>query len=178
MGRDKALIELNGKPLIEHALERVSGLAEPILVVADRADRYTLPGAICVGDDMPGEGPLAGVVTGLRAAGAGAHLVVACDMPHLQRDLMRTMLLSVSDFQVVAGRVDGHTMPLCAVYTQQVLRTAERLLETGERALRCVPEACKTRWLDEVELRQYDPDLLSYRNLNTPQDIRNWRETA
>ena len=171
MGRDKALLVLHGKPLIERVVECVSGLPGEILVVADRADRYSLPGTTGVADEFPGEGPLAGAVSGLRAAGAGAHLLVACDMPFLQPDLMRAMLLRAPGFEAVAGRINGDTLPLCAVYTQAALPIAEQLLSSGERVLRRLPEACRATWLDEEELRAFDPNLLSFRNINTPDDF-------
>src|SRR2546421_7517772 len=78
MGANKATLELGGRSLVDLAIQAVSRVTEPVIVVGGRD---ILPEA--VNDLFPGEGPLGGLITGLESLGHGAHLAVACDMPFI-----------------------------------------------------------------------------------------------
>jgi len=173
MGQDKALLRTHGLTLLETVVSVLILLADEIVIVADRADKYELPDCRVVGDLYPEIGPLGGILTGLHTLGPGHHLVVACDMPALQPALLRLLLASAgSEWDVIVPEVEGRLEPLCAVYADTAIPALQAYLEGGGRALqRALQTEVRTRRIPETELRRYDPSLLTFTNLNTPDDL-------
>ena len=119
MRRDKAFVELGGKPLIERVIERSAelGQAETILITNSAAD-YAHLGLPMYGDIFPGKGSLGGIYTALTRASQSAVLVLACDMPFINPDLLRFMIAQLDeDTDIVAPRVDGVSARPCTPYT-------------------------------------------------------------
>ncbi len=172
MGQDKALLRTNGLTLLETVVATLHPLAGEIVIVADQAEKYLLPNCRVVGDLYPQTGPLGGVLTGLSELGAGAHLVVACDMPTLQPALLRLLIDSMGpEWDVVVPEVEGRMEPLCAVYSDTVVSALQAFLDSGGRALHKALGTVRTRRIPEAELRLYDPTLLTFTNLNKPDDL-------
>jgi molybdopterin-guanine dinucleotide biosynthesis protein A len=173
MGQDKALLRTNGMTLLETVVATLRPLVGEIVIVADRADRYDLPDCRMVGDAYPNTGPLGGILTGLNALGAGDHLAVACDMPSLQPAVLRLLLDSAGpEWDVVVPEVDGRMEPLCAVYSARAIPALQAFLDSGGRALhRALQAEVRTRRIPENALRHVDPSLLTFTNLNTPDDL-------
>ncbi|MFQ3568760.1 MAG: molybdenum cofactor guanylyltransferase, partial [Aggregatilineales bacterium] len=90
MGRDKSFVPLNGRPLIEHVLERTRdlGQAETILIVNQPA-LYAHLGLPMFADLLPDKGSLGGIYTAIHHSGTPYTLCVACDMPFLNARLLR-----------------------------------------------------------------------------------------
>ena len=172
MGQDKALLPRNGRTLLETVVQTLRPLVTEIVIVADRADRYAVPGCRVVGDAYPQTGPLGGILTGLQALGPGAHLAVACDMPALQPAALRLLLGSAtSEWDAIVPEIDGRLEPLCAVYADTAIPALQRYLAAGGRALHRALETLRTLRVSEAELRRHDPLLLTFTNLNTPADL-------
>jgi molybdopterin-guanine dinucleotide biosynthesis protein A len=175
MGRDKAMIELHGETFLRRCVVAVRTVAESIVIVADRPERFRLAGCRVVGDLYPGAGPVGAIITGLLALGDGSHIVVACDMPFLQGDLLKLLLdRSADDVDAVVPLVAGRPEPLCAVYRHTAIAPLQERLRGGERAAHRALDAIRTRYVDEAELRGVDPHLLSFVNINTPADAARW----
>lgn len=172
MGQDKALLRRNGLTFLETVVATLRPLAREIVVVADRVDKYDLPDCRMIGDAYPNTGPLGGILTGLIALGAGTHLVVACDMPALQPAVLRLLLDSAApEWDVVVPEIDGRMEPLCAVYAATAVPALQAFLDSGGRALHRALATVRTLHVSETILRQYDPTLLTFTNLNTPADL-------
>lgn len=173
MGQDKALLRPNGPTLLETVVATLRPLVGEIVIVADRAEKYDLPGCRVVGDLYPQTGPLGGILTALHVLGVGYHLVAACDMPSLQPALLRLLLESAGpEWDVIAPEVEGRLEPLCALYADTAIPALQAFLERGGRALqRALQSEVRTRRIPEAELRRCDPSLLTFINLNTPDDL-------
>src|SRR5512143_3600116 len=92
MGRDKALIEYQGRPIIAHVIETLRALSDDIVVVSNRSDLYSPFEARVVADYEPPCGPLGGIAVGLQAVQRPLAVVVACDMPFLNVNLLRWLI--------------------------------------------------------------------------------------
>ena len=103
MGEDKALLQLDGIPLIERLLQRVSGLGDEILITTNRPQDYQYLGLRMASDPEPGAGALHGLHTALKAARGQTVLVLACDMPFVSRPLLEHML-QLAEAADLAGR--------------------------------------------------------------------------
>ncbi len=171
MGRDKGLVLLGGKPLVRHVLDRVSGLGEEVLVTTNRVEEYAFLGVRLVPDEVPGGGALAGLHTALAAARGEAVLVVGCDMPFVSRPLLGYLLAQASRAQVVVPRRRGELEPLHAVYARSCLPAVEAALAAGERRMVAFYPQVSVMTVEEDIVARFDPEGLSFFNVNTPQDL-------
>ena len=173
MGRDKALVELDGRPMLQHVIERVSGLgpAQTILVSNDHAAhaRFGLP---MVPDSLPDAGSLGGIYTALMHSHCDHTLVVACDMPFLNPTLLRHMLaLREGGHDVIAPRVEGYPQGLHAVYSQACIGPIRAQIGAGRLKVIGFYDQVRVRYLDEDEWRPLDPTGRAFQNINTPEEL-------
>ncbi len=181
MGQDKAFLELGGRPMLERVVTELSRLGVPLLVAAGKQGR-TLPplpgGVACVNDPNPHEGPMAGALALLEALPKDCDRIFlcACDMPFMKAELVATLdgLLREQDDMLVP-RAHGQPQVLAAFYRKRLLPEISSRYQAGDRKLRRLYEDHPTRFLDEEELRRIDPSLLSFHNLNRPEDLEEAR---
>jgi len=108
MGRDKARVLLDGRPLITHVLERAAPLGDEVLVTTNALQAYAFLGGVrLVADEQPGAGALAGLRTALRAASHKNVLILACDLPFVCVPLMEHLLCAAPAADVVVPRWRG-----------------------------------------------------------------------
>jgi len=171
MGRDKALLPLGGKPLIEHVLQRVAGLGDDVLITTNRPDDYAFLGLRMVGDRQPGAGALDGLLTALEAARSDRVLLLACDMPFVSRPLLDHMVGIDSEADVVIPRRGGRLQPLHAIYAASCAASVREALNAGEKRMISFLPSVQTLIVEQEILDQYDPNGLSFFNVNTPDDL-------
>jgi molybdopterin-guanine dinucleotide biosynthesis protein A len=174
-GRDKLAEPIDGRPLLDHAIEAVRPHATEILVVGAPGATPNLPtSATLVHDPVAFEGPLAGLRAGLHAATEPVVLVVGGDMPSLVGAVIESMLaaLEMPGIDAVVLEHDGRARPLPLVLRREPgLEAADRLYGDGERRLRALPEALATRSIPESTWRAADPDARTLRDIDTPADL-------
>jgi molybdopterin-guanine dinucleotide biosynthesis protein A len=172
MGRDKSFVVLNGRSLIEHVLERTRGLgqAETILIVNQPA-LYAHLGLPMFTDLLPDKGSLGGIYTAIHHSGAPYTLCVACDMPFLNAELLRYQISLAPDYDVVAPRVDHYPEGLHAVYSRACLPAIRARLAADRLKVIGFYQDVRVRYLDEPEWQRFDPEGLSFRNINTPGEL-------
>lgn len=170
MGRDKAWLELGGRPLIAHVADVMREVADEVLVVAND-ERYATLGHRVVPDRYPDGGALGGIATGVGAAAHDRVLVVACDMPFLRADVWRLLIARSEGADAVVPRTGGEWETLHALYTKACLVPMERALGEGRlRVISFFPDV-RVRELGEADLRALDPDLRALTNVNTPEEL-------
>ena len=172
MGSDKALLRLDGIPLIERLLQRVSGLGEEILITTNRPQDYQYLGLRMASDPEPGAGALHGLRTALEAARGQTVLVLACDMPFVSRPLLEHMLQLSEAADLVVPRRGGEYEPLHAVYSKGCLPALEAALQRGQRRMISFFPSLNLRTVEQEEIDRLDPEGLSFFNVNTPEDLR------
>jgi molybdopterin-guanine dinucleotide biosynthesis protein A len=171
MGRDKGLVRLAGIPLVERVLAQVDGLIDQIIITANDAESYRYLGLPIARDKRPGAGALEGLRTALANASGERVLVVGCDMPFLNPELMALLLDLADGFQAVLPRWDERLQPLCAVYQRSCLHAIERSLASGQKRMIAFHDQVDVRIVGEDEVATFDPDGLSFFNVNTPEDL-------
>jgi len=179
MGRDKTQLAVDGsRTFVERAVATVSRLADEVIVVT-AAEPYEQAGVRWARDIYPGAGPLGGIYSGLRAGSMPYVLVVACDMPFLSMPLLRHMVQMPRDYDVlIPRREDGRLEPLHAIYARACLEPIHALLEAGRYCILDLFEMGRMHYLDEEELRRYDPQGRSFFNINTPDELWQARQMA
>lgn len=169
MGADKRLLRIGGETLLQRAVRIVSEAAAPVYLAAEEP---AVPGTVHVSDEVPNAGPLAGLAACLSRAGDGAHVCAACDLPLLKPGVLRLLLRLAEGWEGAVPVIGGHAEPLCAVYRGGCADLFRSELVRGERSIQRLLPRLELRRVTEEELRQEDPELLSFLNANTPEDWR------
>ena len=181
-GHDKVFKTIGDQNLLDLVIDRVAPLSlETILVTAGRnariaSERY--PDLRTVADVYPGKGPLGGVYTGLLSSRSDFNLVVASDMPFLNTELLRYMVQVSAGFDITVPRIDGLVEPLHTIYTRNCLEPMADLLKNDELSLHRLFPLVSTRYVEADEIEQYDPEHLSFFNVNTKADLVKAEEIA
>ena len=172
MGRPKALVTFEGQPLIAHLVSLLRNLFDKIVIVA--APEHELPDlpATLVRDELPFRGPVGGIYYGLREAGEKAAFVTSCDAPFLNLSLIRFLTTQISHADVVVPYWEDRFQPLHAVYRTSVAPLLADQLERGELRPVTLFERVPTLKIQEDEIRRFDPNGLSFLNMNTPEDYQ------
>ena len=178
MGTDKAAIPLNGRTLLEHALEIVGQVAGHVLILGSK-QLYGKYGA-AIEDLYPGCGPLGGIHAALLNSQTRLNLVIAVDTPFLSAELLRYMVARAAESGAVVTtpEIAGYTQPLCAVYSRDFLPIAEQALKSGNYKIVPLFPAGHTCRIGEADLRRFAFTPEMFDNLNTPEDLERARRRA
>ncbi len=168
MGRDKGLLELDGRPLLAVIADRLRMVADEVIVVASRTDSYAAFADRCIADVYPGVGTLGGIHAGLLAARHQRAIVVGCDMPFLNPALLAWFVDAAEGADLVVLRHAEGVEPLHAVYHKRCLPAIESTIRRGERCAFAFYDEIRVRYVAPAEIAAFDPELRSFRNVNTP----------
>lgn len=184
LGTDKALLRPwgeDGPTLLEATVRRLARVCEEVIVVADRPRPRPAVPARTVYDLLPGSGVLGAIYTGLEACHTLHALVVACDLPFLSVTLLQDMAARPRDYDVLIPRLSPEpdapsanperVEPLHAIYSRACLEPIRRALEAGARRIVSFFPYVRVRYLEPAEWSRFDPEGLSFRNVNTPEDL-------
>ena len=181
LGSNKPLQRVAGKPLISRVIERVSGLSDEFLVVIARGasgSDYSgvIPGFIrVINDERDGKSPLIGITTALRAIKSQYAIVLTCDIPFVNRRVIRLLLERVSNAEAAVPRwKSGHLEPLQAVYRREpMLQKSEEALASGSLSpVDAIKKLARVVYVSiEDEVKVLDPDLRTFFNVNTKEDV-------
>jgi molybdopterin-guanine dinucleotide biosynthesis protein A len=173
-GRDKLAEPLDGRPLLDHAIDAARRLtAEVVVVVAPGSDTAVPAGIRLVPDDRPFEGPLAGAAAGLAATQADIVVVLAGDMPAIVPGVLERLVAAITGADAAVLEVGDDRPPLPMAVRRSAARPmADALLAGGQRRLRALPEGLHAATVAEREWRQEDPDGASLLDVDTPSDLR------
>jgi molybdenum cofactor guanylyltransferase len=178
MGTNKAFVKIRNKPIVEHVLAKIENLGQSeTLLITNRPDDYAHLGLPMVTDIIPNKASLGGIYTAIHMSKTLHTMVVACDMPFLNADLLRYMLkLATRPFDVVVPRVNGHPQGLHAIYKKNCLAPIYQRLEADRLKVIGFYDDVNVHYLDEAEYSRFDPKGMSFFNVNTPQDLKRAKE--
>lgn len=175
LGREKALEWIGQQRLIDRVIKSLKEVCQEILVVTSQAQFKKLESANIdekiVVDLFPGKSAIGGIYTGLRSTTTFYNLVVACDMPFLNSKLIRYMIDNASGFDVVVPKINENVEPLHAIYSVNCIQIIEQLLSKNKLAVLEIIKSAKTRHISSIEIEKFDPGLISFFNINTPDDL-------
>jgi len=180
LGQDKALETIGNKNLLHWVVSYLSLFKSNIIIVT--AEKQSLsqltdyPQLRIVTDAYPDKGPLAGIYTGLATSDSLHNLVVACDMPFLNYALLDYILQISADFDLVIPRLGDMVEPLHAVYSKTCLPPIKSLLEQGNLSIRGLFSLVRVRYVEATEINRFDPEHLSFFNINTEADLDKARQ--
>lgn len=172
MGTDKAFLEIDGRPMIDHILAVFSKLFEKTIVVTNTPDRYRDYDVEVTSDALDIRGPLTGIYSGLLKSTEEYNFVAACDMPFLNPRLISYMGDIAAGQDAVVPQFNGFLEPLHAIYRRGILPVIETQIRRQDRQIRGLFDHIQVRYVTEDEIVRFDPLKRSFRNLNTPKEYK------
>jgi molybdenum cofactor guanylyltransferase len=175
MGRDKAVLSLNGRTLLETALAAVHPVVNEVFILGP-PEPYRAYAPV-ITDIFPGCGPLGGIHAALAQTKTEFNLMIAVDTPFLSAALLRYLAerALAARAVVTAPEINGYPQPLCAVYSRDFLPIAERALGAGAYKIAPLFPKDRTLVIRETELAQVAFTAEMFENLNTPEDLERAR---
>ena len=172
MGVDKAFLTVAGIPLIEHVLRVLGSVVHQIIIVTNSPERYRTYDARIVTDRLEQRGSLVGIYSGICSSESEFNLVVACDMPFLNAELLSYLMELAPGYDAVVPAFGKLIEPLHAVYSKRLLPVIEERIREDERRIRSIFGHANVRYVTEKEISRFDPERRSFINLNTPQQYK------
>jgi molybdopterin-guanine dinucleotide biosynthesis protein A len=174
MGRPKASLDFGGVPLVTRIISELKKrFAEIVIVAAPESNaslQINFSGIKVIRDEIAFAGPLDGLRHGLDALDHEVAFASSCDLPLLNSDVAADLLTMLDDFDAVIPEVGGKLQPLHAVYRKSCASAFKALAAAGEKRLTFAVRSINARIVDEASVRNLDPQLNSFFNVNTPED--------
>lgn len=170
MKKNKAFLELEGRPLVERSLDVLQSVFNEVLISSNKPELYSAYGVSVIQDEILDRGPLEGLSQGLKAASYDVAFFVACDMPFLDAQLIRFLAQWATEFDVVVPRLQSGLHPLHAFYHRRCLPLMKRNLEAGRLKIIDFYPECAVRYVDETELADFRDLGNVFCNVNTPEE--------
>jgi molybdopterin-guanine dinucleotide biosynthesis protein A len=182
LGYDKILETVGSRSLLEIVVDSITSLCGDIIIVTAEGRSISPPGhhpgMQIVTDIYAGKGPLGGIYTGLHISNTYCNLVVAADMPFLNRELLHYMIELIDGYDIVTPRVEGKVEPLHSVYTRDCLKVIEQMFERDELGVHKLLPLVNARYVEVDEIVRFDPEQLSFFNVNTEKDLQKARKLS
>jgi molybdopterin-guanine dinucleotide biosynthesis protein A len=182
LGHDKVLQKVGNRSLLEQVISRIDSLSREIIIVTAEERIFSqyvdYPKLKVVSDIFPGKGSLGGIHTGLVTSDSFYNLIIACDMPFLNQPLLRYMIEVSEGFDFVLPRINNLYEPLHAVYSKNCVGPAELMLKQGRKIIIELFDFVKVRYVEAEEVDRFDPQHLSFFNVNTKEDLKLARKIA
>lgn len=170
-GRNKAFEVFEGERLVDRAVGALRERCSPVFLIANDLRPYLGVSATLLRDIVPFQGPLGGIYTALLFSPNDWVVVRATDMPIFVPEMLECMLdLSGSGADAVVPRLGENYEPLFALYHRRCMPAIAEVLEGPQRNVISIYNKIRLRIFEEDQWRPVDPQGLSFRNVNTPED--------
>lgn len=182
LGHDKITEKVGNVTLLEKAISRIDSLSKDIVIVTaeersfkEFADNNKVK---TVADIFPGRGSLGGIYTGLKKSETFYNLVIAADMPFLNGELLAYMTEVAEGFDFVIPKIGTFFEPLHAIYSKNCVTPIETMIRKTRRVIIELFDFVKVRYVEAEEIDRFDPEHLSFFNINTVEDLELARKIA
>ena len=186
MGENKAFLQLGRNTIIGHIIGSLQPLADELILITNNPDEYAHLNIRMYSDIVPNTGALGGIHTGLTYASHDSVLCVGCDSPFLNSDLLKYLISVLGEYEAVIPyttkipnrekklkqkKDTGITyQTLCAVYSKRCLPFIEEMFDETDYRVHALRKRINSLNLSPKEWQPYDPEGLSFVNINTPED--------
>lgn len=172
-GTTKAFISIGGRKILDRLCDLFQDVFEDVILVTNEPLAYLDRDIEIVTDLLPIRSSLTGIHAGLFYCKTPFAFFSACDAPFLKKSMIKFLLDSLEQrFDVIIPETSHGLEPLCAVYSKQCLKPVERNLVLRQFKIDHVFKMLRIKKIPESELRSIDPELISFFNVNTPEDYK------
>ncbi len=168
MGKDKSLLPVNGKPMIQHIYDQVKPFFQEIMISSNEPEKLDFLNCKVIPDQIPGQGPLMGILSALEVSSFDLNFIAACDIPFVDMDFVNRMIACAEEYDaVVPVSEPGRYEPLFAVYRKSFIPVIKKALSKGRRK---ISDILKEGKINYIKIK--DSDIIN--NLNTIEDYNNY----
>ena len=173
IGENKAFIELGGKPLVKWTIEnlREVKIFNRIFLVANDLTQFLPIELELFADIFSAIGPLGGLHAALRFCESEYLFVTTCDMPFVKPEAVKLIIHNARGFDACVPVISDNFEPLLAVYNKRVIKEVENSIKHNERRIISFFQNIRVRKIYEDEIKEADPELRSFFNINFPEDL-------
>lgn len=168
---NKALLPIGKETMLTRIINNLSPLFDEIIVVVKESEPFIQYPVRVILDEYPGCGPISGIHSGLKASADQYNLVLACDLPMIKIELV-SFLLKNAKQDVTIPQVGEYLEPLVAVYAKRILPLVEEFIEADNFKVINLLRKLELEIIPESTVRQFDPDLRSFVNVNSPVEYK------
>ena len=168
MGADKALLEIEGKTLLERAIDLCKPLSSELLISSNNNlhSGFNYP---VINDEVKNCGPIGGIYSGLKQSSSAWNLVLSVDAAFVDAPFLQFLLKNTGDFDAVVPFSEKGSEPLIALYNRACISKMEELLENGDYRMHNLLKRVNTNWVDASVYLNKNKRLFT--NLNRPEDL-------
>jgi molybdopterin-guanine dinucleotide biosynthesis protein A len=168
MNREKPLLPLNGRTLIEAVIAQVRLCVDVVLISAGDRDKFAPLRLPVIEDEAPGQGPLLAILTALRASPCETNIIMACDIPVIHLPFLERIVALAPRHEIVVPRYrDGKFEPLFAAYRRAIIPAIEKQVGRGDLKISSLFPACRTKFV-AMDGQKW------FRNLNTLEEYHDY----
>jgi molybdopterin-guanine dinucleotide biosynthesis protein A len=168
MLREKALLPVNGRTLIETVIAQIGPFFSEIIISAIAKEKFAFLNLPFIEDEMPGQGPLMAIMSALRVSAHAVNFILACDIPFIHIPFLQEILSLAQAHDIVVPRYrDGKFEPLFAAYNRGIIPVIEKQIKRGDLKISSLFPVCRTKFVTMDEQKWF-------RNLNTMKEYRDY----
>lgn len=172
-GTEKALLRVGGVRILDRIYEIYRELFEEIILVTNSPQKFLEWDLLIVSDLFPIRSSLTGIHAGLFYMTSPFAFMSACDTPFLKKEMVETVIGRIeAQIDIVIPETSAGFEPLCAVYSKSCLSAAQHHLEHEKLKVIKAFRKSRIKTISEKVLREFDPDLRSFFNINKPEDLK------
>jgi molybdopterin-guanine dinucleotide biosynthesis protein A len=174
MGRPKAELPFASGTMLDRVVAEMTRAFDDLVVAVAKPGRHPWdgPGIRVIVDEIPELGPVAALEQALRETRFDRAFVCSCDVPFVAGSLARKLCEMLGDYDALIPRGDGKLQTLHAVYRKNCAEVLATMRGKDEHRLHEIANFARVRIVSEADIRALDPDLLSFFNVNTPEDYQ------
>ena len=161
MQREKSLLPVNGRTLIESVIAQIGPHFREIIISTAAKEKFAFLNLPLIKDEVPGQGPLMAILSALRVSNHAVNFILACDIPFIHIPFLQKILFLAKSHDIVVPRYrDGKFEPLFAAYNRGIIPVIEKQIKRGDRKISHLFRVCRTKFMAMDEQKWF-------RNLNT-----------
>ena len=170
MGKDKGLCEFKGKSLVSYAIEALIPICDTILISSNNTENYKKFGYEVVVDQHKNIGPIGGIYSGLVKSATIHNLIISCDTPFLNTQLLEYVIANVDGYDIVVPKHgNSYIEPLASYYSSTIISTIEESIKNEDYKLMNLFNRVRFKSIKVDSIIGYSNML--FKNLNTPSDL-------
>jgi molybdopterin-guanine dinucleotide biosynthesis protein A len=171
MRREKPLLPVGGRTLIETLIAQIRPCFDTILISADKKDKFAFLGLPVIEDEAPGRGPLLAILTALRASTRRTNFIMACDIPFIHIPFLKKILSLAPRHEIVVPHYrNGYFEPLFTAYDRGIIPTIEKQVAAGDLKISSLFKVCRTKTV-AMDGQKW------FRNLNTLEEYHDYMQS-
>ena len=172
-GTEKALLRVSGIRILDRIYEIYRELFDEIILVTNSPEKFLEWDLLIVSDLFQIRSSLTGIHAGLFYMTNPYAFISACDTPFLKKEMVETVIGKIeAKIDIVMPETSAGFEPLCAAYSRRCLEAAQNNLEQNKLKITRTFRKSRIKTISEKALRKLDPELLSFFNINTPEDLQ------